>query len=225
MSAFKQRLRKLLNDTIIHNDTNNDLDTLVNTTRSLLYRNNSMAYISVKKKKMEHNKSYSNLNRSLYTNLFSIEKFKHESSSSRVSCLVRSCTLRDIHNYLNTTSLSRSMSTINIEESDRSNYKIRRKIESAKRELSNEIIRKKININKPIVALNANLLQVNKKDILKLSPINGGSNGMYKKTRRYINFPMSKNKEGETKKYIKEFTNGNKTTRFKRKYDYIKINL
>ena len=61
MSAFKQRLRKLLNDTIIHNDTNNDLDTLVHTTRSLLYRNNSMACISVKKKRMEHNKSYSNL--------------------------------------------------------------------------------------------------------------------------------------------------------------------
>lgn len=229
MSEYKQKLRKLLSESLINrNDTDNKgLDNIIHTTRSLLHRNHSTNYFSLKKRNitLENSRSYSNLlNKSLYTKLFNIDKFKHESNSSRVSYLVRSCTLRDIHNYINSPSLSRSMSVVNIEDSDRKHYKIKKKIETAKNELSNEIIQKKVKINKPVRNLNGNLLTINKREIIGYSPINV-KNSICKNKKCYINYPC-KGGMSKKEKLLKDFNiNPIKKTKIKKKIEYIKINL
>lgn len=229
MSEYKQKLRKLLSESLINRNDIDDkgLDNIINTTRSLLHRNHSTNYFSLKKRNitLQHSPSYSNLlNKSLYTKLFNIDKFKHENNSSRVSYLVRSCTLRDIHNYINSPSLSKSMSVVNIEDTDRKHYKIKKKIETAKIQFSNEIIQKKVKINKPIRNLNGNLLAVNKKDIICYSPINA-INSRCKIKKCYINYPF-KGGINKKEKMLKDFNfNPIQTTKIRKKIEYIKINL
>ena len=193
MSLFKQRLRRLLSESFINPKTIEDpIDSiyLASTRKNASSKNIQINFPSSKRPQLRHNKSVTNLKvKGLYTELFTVDKLKYEKNTKRMNSLVRSVTLKDIHNYINTPSLSHSISCINIDEVERKSNKIKKMIEETKENLQKNIC-KKVYFNPPCRNLNGNLLHLNRKEILKYSPL---KYTVTNNKRSYIHYPREIN--------------------------------
>lgn len=187
MSLFKQRLRRLLGETLTNTKFVDDPIDTIYLASSRKHSPTNKVIIKIPNKKqhqLSHNNSLSNINtKGPYTKLFTVDNIKYERNSHRLNSLVRSFTLKDIHNYISTPLLSKSVSTINVKETERKNSKIKRMIEQTKEDLKKNI-KKKVFINPGSVNSNGDLLNLINKDLLKCSSVHCSN-----KRKSYINYP------------------------------------
>lgn len=139
----------------------------------------------------------------LFKKMFSIDRFKFEKQN--IPNLVRTCTLRDIHNYISSPSLSRSLSYIDIGE-ERRGSKIKKKIKDVETQINENRYKIAGNINRPAVKLNTSLYRCNRREIINISPISSSRGNVVKRT--YIKYPdqfydLSAKTDKSERKFIK----------------------
>ena len=220
--SFKEKLKQLL-DTSYYPSNNPDKElnfTILNMKR-LIKRNKSNSQLNNKlqlqiPKSVPNDFSFFNStihsyhSFSLHKNqsndcLFSLERLKREKNIPKINTILRSFTLKDIHSKSESLNLNKSYSTLDINETERNNNIMKKKIELTKRSigLNDSMIHL---INKSIKNLNLELTGCNNKNILNLdlrSKINHNK-------KRFINYPKSKNLKNIKSNSVSSFRNSNK---------------
>ena len=134
----------------------------------------------INKQNLRSNKSSNNINQKKFSKIF-----KKENSINNINVLIRSLTLNDIHNNegLN---LNKSLSQIDIEDTERFNLGMKKKIQKMKTIIGFDEEDSNIrNINnKPPRNLNNNLCKFNKKEYYHISP---SSRFNYNMKKKYFN--------------------------------------
>ena len=228
MSTFKQRLRKLLSNSFICNDeeSSNNADKSFHETINLtkkylrknLKKNNSTLnlYNNYINNNNNNNIIILNPSRQFYPSLFTIKNLKKE-KIGKINTLMRSISLKDIHNHIenNNLNLSRSYSSLDLSfNNDNNNFK--KKLENLKKNFGlDNTNNNKLNINRPIRNLKLQLYNININDIINMSPRvnriqkfnqlkkNNFRNSNIKKIKyKYINYPKSH-------KFNSQFNNNN----------------
>jgi hypothetical protein len=220
--SFKEKLKQLL-DTSYYPSNNPDKElnfTILNMKR-LIKRNKSNSQLNNKlqlqipkyipndftffNSKIHSYHSFSNHKNQSNDCLFSLERLKIEKNIPKINTILRSFTLKDIHNKSESINLNKSYSTLDINETERSNCSMKKKIELTKKSigLNDSMIHL---INKPFKNFNLGLTKCNNKNIVKLdvrSKIN-----FFKK--RFINYPKSKILKNIKSNSISSFRNSNR---------------
>ena len=229
MSTFKQRLRKLLSNSFICNDeeSSNNADKsfheTINLTKKYLRKNlkKNNSTLNLYNNYINNNNNNNNIiilnpSRQFYPSLFTIKNFKKE-KIGKINTLMRSISLKDIHNHIenNNLNLSRSYSSLDLSfNNDNNNFK--KKLENLKKNFGlDNTINNKLNINRPIRNLKLQLYNININDIINMSPRvnriqkfnqlkkNNFRNSNIKKIKyKYINYPKSH-------KFNSQFNNNN----------------
>ena len=229
MSTFKQRLRKLLSNSFICNDeeSSNNADKsfheTINLTKKYLRKNlkKNNSTLNLYNNYINNNNNNNNIiilnpSRQFYPSLFTIKNFKKE-KIGKINTLMRSISLKDIHNHIenNNLNLSRSYSSLDLSfNNDNNNFK--KKLENLKKNFGlDNTNNNKLNINRPIRNLKLQLYNININDIINMSPRvsriqkfnqlkkNNFRNSNIKKIKyKYINYPKSH-------KFNSQFNNNN----------------
>ena len=221
MSSFKERLKNLFNNSkfkeepIINFNQDKNLINLIfeqqkkirnnsklnspqnkllnnNNNTKLEYNNNNYNKSKTKNKTLSRNKSSNNLNKKgIYSNLFTIDKIRNEKTIKNINILMRSFTLKDIHNKFEEINLNKSFSQIDINETERNNFTLKKKIQNMKNVIGlNKENNNRRNINnKPPRNLNFDLCKFNQKEYYCISP--NLKNRSFKK-KKYINYHFIK---------------------------------
>jgi len=223
MSTFKQRLRKLLSNSFICNDesSSNNPDKsfheTLNSTKRILHKNlkkNNSSLNIYNNYNNNNNNNYNNKNflfinsnRQLYPSLFTIKNLKKE-KIGKINTLMRSISLKDIHNHIenNSLNLSRSYSSLDLSFNNNDNNNFKKKLENLKKNfgLDDPKNNTKLNINRPIRNLRLHLYNINISDIINMSPslnriqkINFLKKNNFKNLNnkrlkyKYINYPIA----------------------------------
>ena len=220
--SFKEKLRQLLDSSYYSsNNPDKELNFRILNMKRLIKRNKSNSQINnklkIKSPKFIPNDfpffnstihsyhSFSNHKNQSNDCLFSIERLKKEKNIPRINTILRSFTLKDIHSKSESLNLNKSYSTLDINETERNNNTMKKKIELTKRSigLNDSMIHL---INKSIKNLNLELTGCNNKNILNLdlrSKINHNK-------KRFINYPKSKNLKNIKSNSVSSFRNSNK---------------
>ena len=187
MSTFKQRLRKLLSNSFICNDessTNNadkSFHETLNLTKKYLRKNlkKNNSSLNLYNNNINNNNNnnnnddviFLNSNRQFYPSLFTIKNLKKQ-KIGKINTLMRSISLKDIHNHIenNNLNLSRSYSSLDLSfNNDNNNFK--KKLENLKKNFGlDNTNNNKLNINRPIRNLKLQLYNININDIINMSP-------------------------------------------------------
>ena len=229
MSTFKQRLRKLLSNSFICNDeeSSNNADKsfheTINLTKKYLRKNlkKNNSTLNLYNNYINNNNNNNNIiilnpSRQFYPSLFTIKNFKKE-KIGKINTLMRSISLKDIHNHIenNNLNLSRSYSSLDLSfNNDNNNFK--KKLENLKKNFGlDNTNNNKLNINRPIRNLKLQLYNININDIINMSQRvnriqkfnqlkkNNFRNSNIKKIKyKYINYPKSH-------KFNSQFNNNN----------------
>ena len=186
MSTFKQKLRKLLSNSFICNDeySSNNADKsfheTINLTKRYLHKtlkkNNSSLnlynnYIN-NNNNNNNNVIILNSNRQIYPSLFTIKNLKKE-KIGKINTLMRSISLKDIHNHIenNNLNLCRSYSSLDLSFNNNDNNNFKKKLENLKKNFGlDNTNNNKLNINRPIRNLKLQLYNININDIINMSP-------------------------------------------------------
>ena len=220
--SFKEKLRQLL-DTSYYpsNNPDKELNFRILNMKRLIKRNKSNVQL-INKLQLQIPKSVPNdfsffnstihsyhsfSNHKIQSNecLFSLERLKREKNIPKINTILRSFTLKDIHSKSESLNLNKSYSTLDINETERNNNIMKKKIELTKRSigLNDSMIHL---INKSIKNLNLELTGCNNKNILNLdlrSKINHNK-------KRFINYPKSKILKNIKSNSVSSFRNSNK---------------
>ena len=222
--SFKEKLRQLLDSSYYSsNNPDKELNFRILNMKRLIKRNKSNVQL-INKLQLQIPKSVPNdfsfFNSTIHSYhsfsnhknqsndcLFSIERLKKEKNIPRINTILRSFTLKDIHNKSESINLNKSYSTLDINETERNNNTMKKKIELTKRSigLNDSMIHL---INKPIKNSNFGLTKFNQKNFIDL---NIRSKINYNK-KRFINYPKSKNLKNNKSNSISNFRNINKKT-------------
>ena len=223
MSTFKQKLRKLLSNSFICNDEYSSNNADINITKKYLRKNlkKNNSTLNLYNNYINNNNNNNNIiilnpSRQFYPSLFTIKNFKKE-KIGKINTLMRSISLKDIHNHIenNNLNLSRSYSSLDLSfNNDNNNFK--KKLENLKKNFGlDNTNNNKLNINRPIRNLKLQLYNININDIINMSPRvnriqkfnqlkkNNFRNSNIKKIKyKYINYPKSH-------KFNSQFNNNN----------------
>ena len=194
MESFKNKLRNLLNnskytiDGMNENDPDRKFTKLIykedrklrnssrNNYNKNTNKNNLNNYIfkeyNINKEKtkkiyeyMSRNKSQNNnINKKFFNSLFSVNKISNEKTVNNINTLMRTFTIKDIHNSFDNLNLSKSYSNLDINETKRSKNGFKKKISYMKKIIEIEKENKHKIINNIIQRqLNNSLCKYNKK--------------------------------------------------------------
>ena len=198
--SFKQKLKQLLDSSY---DPSKDIDKNFNleilNTKRLLRKNESDRQLYKKQNNLVEDyqlfnsiihcyKSFNKFKNNKNEFFFSIDKFKNEKSIPRLNSLIRSCSLKDLHNKRECLNLNRSYSNLDINETERNNSLMRKKIENTRKYIGLTYKDKKLFINKPIINLKSGLTKFQLKNIINSTP----KNRLNINNKRFINYPKSK---------------------------------
>lgn len=158
------------NSSRIYNNNRNDYNLNLSNNKNLTFR---------------RNKSQKNINRKYIKPLFTIEKITNEKNMKNINTLMRSFTLKDIHNSEENLNLSRSYSQIDINDNKRSKDGLKKKISYMKKKIGlDEEVNNKMKFN-PKRYLNNNLYNFHSKDYYAISP----SSRVSILKRKNLNYP------------------------------------
>ncbi len=202
--SFKEKLKQLL-DISYHQsnnvDTNFNLEILY-TKRLLRKKENSLQLYKKQKLNSSNNllEDYSLFNSTIHSYssfynknnkkkaLISIDQFNNEKSISKINSLIRSFSLKDIHNKNDCLNLNRSFSILDINENERNNNLMKKKIKFTKKYIGLSSKDKILLFNKPLSNLNSSLKKLKIKNFFDLTL----RNRFNINKKRYINYPKSK---------------------------------
>lgn len=204
MDTFKNKLRRLINNSKNNFDEIKDIDPdrhfikLIyeqkrkirnnfkntktkgknNKTTKNYFRNNLFNDYHTNSTKLKEDKfpfsrnESNNSNKKIYNQIFSYKKISKEQGINNINTLMRSFTIKDIHNSFDSLNLSKSFSHIDINETERKKNSLKKKISYIKKEIGLDYRTKnKINYNDSYLrSLNNNLYKFNNKDYFIISP-------------------------------------------------------
>ena len=267
MESFKNKLRNLLNnskytiDGMNENDPDRKFTKLIykeerklrnssrNNYNKNTNKNNLNNYLfkeyNINKEKpkkiyeyMSRNKSQNNnINKKFFNSLFSVNKISNEKTINNINTLMRTFTIKDIHNSFDNLNLSKSYSNLDINETKRSKNGFKKKISYMKKIIEIEKENKQKIINNIIQRqLNNSLCKYNKREYYAISPtIRLNNNNNQKKN--FINFQHEnsfikykikenlKKKSNHNRNHFRANSDFNNSIRNKSNVFYIKVPL
>ena len=201
MESFKNKLRNLLNnskytiDGMSENDPDRKFTKLIykeerklrNSSRNNNYKNtnnnslNNYLFKQYNINKDKHNKIYeymsrnkslkNNINKKLLNPLFSVDKNSNEKIINNIDTLMRTFTIKDIHNSFDSINLSKSYSYLDMKETERNKNVLKKKISYMKKRIGmDEENKDTIRFNIIQRKLNNTLCKFNTREYYAISP-------------------------------------------------------